>query len=1221
MIEYHDNATLWVVGQARRTTCVASTPAHWACDGGSDSVISETTYDSGYALPLASKQFGKVVQALEWDTVSSVASGQRGTVRSVVDGNNNVITATSWKRGAPRNIRYPGTPEAPSGAVRSATVNDHGWITAISDEAGSRTCYDYDVMGRITTVTYPSESSANVCDTSSWTATTASFGRSGAAQYGLPAGHWQQSVSTGANRKVIYFDALWRPVVSERFDSGNAVITRSATVQRYDAAGRLVFQSYPVSDPGHYASASLQGTHTTYDSLSRVIRTAQDWEGTGQLVTSTDYLAGFQTQVTPPRGAAARTTVAYLAWEQPTTDYPVSIAHPAGAYTDIARDAFGKPMALVRRNASGSTALARNYVYDAYQQLCKSVEPETGATIMAYDGAGNLAWSMAGATQTGIFACNTEDIPAGQRTIRTYDARNRLQTLMFPDGRGNQAWTYTGTGLPSTITTNNSDGGDVVSNIYAYNRRGLPVGETFSVGTQLWSIGYDYNQLGHLRSHITPGLIVDYAPNALGQPTQAGTYATAVVHHPDGAIQQFTYGNGIRHVLTQNGRGLPDTRCDFIGGGCTANAVLRDGYDYDQHGNLLAISDGRTGNRGDRSMSYDALDRLTQVVSPMFGTANYGYDVLDNLTSVQVTGGSRARNHGYVYDASNRLTNVTNTVGGPTVIGLGYDARGNLANRNGVLHAFDHGNRLRELSGESYRYDGHGRRVLAVRNGQNLYSLYGQDGVLRFQRDERTGKTIDYVHLGGRLVAQVENAVPLATPSLFVPGSSPTGSYTVSWSVSPIASKYELQERLGSGSWTTIHDGTGTSKAVSGRAAGVWGYRVRACSATTCGTWSPISSVTVQLAPTSAPTLNVPSVAHNGNFPVSWTGVAAATSYQLQERSGTGSWSTVHDAAATSTSVSGKAAGSWGYQVRACNAAGCGVWSSIATVQVIHSPSSAPVLAVPGASITGDYTVSWNSVTSSTRYELEEQLNDGGWTPIHNAAATAKAVSGKATGAWAYRVRACNDAGCSTWSATAVVSVTRPPTSTPTLTAPATNTTGSYLVTWTAVTHATGYQLQERPGAGSWTTIHDAAGTSVAISGKVGGESWSYQVRACNIAGCGAWSPVATVAVTMSAPTVPVLVLPATSPGSYTASWTSAPGATGYQLQERVLPGPWSTVYDGPATSRSFTKPYGIYRYQLRACNAAGCSAWTAESIIVVEPGGGDCPVHPCDIEPSPGGR
>jgi YD repeat-containing protein len=108
----------------------------------------------------------------------------------------------------------------------------------------------------------------------------------------------------------------------------------------------------------------------------------------------------------------------------------------------------------------------------------------------------------------------------------------------------------------------------------------------------------------------------------------------------------------------QNLRGLSDTSCDFASS-CNTGAVLNDGYDYDANGNVAAISDGRTGNAGDRTMTCDALDRLTQVVAPgMFGTATYSYDVLDNLTRTKVTGGNKPRDHYYCYDATWRLATV-----------------------------------------------------------------------------------------------------------------------------------------------------------------------------------------------------------------------------------------------------------------------------------------------------------------------------------------------------------------------------------------------------------------------------------------------------------------------------------------------------------------------------------------------------------------------------------
>lgn len=74
---------------------------------------------------------------------------------------------------------------------------------------------------------------------------------------------------------------------------------------------------------------------------------------------------------------------------------------------------------------------------------------------------------------------------------------------------------------------------------------------------------------------------------------------------------------------------------------------------------------------------------------------------------------------------------------------------------------------------------------------------------------------------------------------------------------------------------------------------------------------------------------------------------------------------------------------------------------------------------------------------------VEERLGSGSWVQSHNAAGTSRAVSGKTTGSWNYRVRACNDAGCSGWSSTATVAVTRPPTSAP-------GATGQEPATWPA---------------------------------------------------------------------------------------------------------------------------------------------------------------------------
>jgi len=301
---------------------------------------------------------------------------------------------------------------------------------------------------------------------------------------------------------------------------------------------------------------------------------------------------------------------------------------------------------------------------------------------------------------------------------------------------------------------------NTVTNTYSYNRRRLMTQETMARNaTTQWYVDYTYDANGNLLLLGYPSaLSVDYAPNALGQPTKAGTYATGVTYFPNGAIKQFTYGNGIVHTLTQNARGLPDTSKDAY----STTSFLNDGYDYDANGNVAAITDGATGTgqRGNRTMTYDGLDRLKTVASPMFGApgANYTYDVLDNLTRVNV-GGVAARDHYYCYDTAWRLTNVkTGSCAGTSVIGLGYDPQGNLNNKNGVAYTFDYGNRLRVVSGqESYLYDAYGRRVQANKSGGSyIVSQYSQSGQLLYQQDYRKAQREEYVYLGSSLVANLE---------------------------------------------------------------------------------------------------------------------------------------------------------------------------------------------------------------------------------------------------------------------------------------------------------------------------------------------------------------------------------------------------------------------------------------------------------------------------------
>lgn len=493
----------------------------------------------------------------------------------------------------------------------------------------------------------------------------------------------------------------------------------------------------------------LKGIWTEYDALGRPTSVSQDTES-GVATSVITYEAGNRRTTVDPRGHTTR--VQYLAFGTPAQSDAIAISAPEGEFTDIPRDRYGRPAAIVRRNADGSVRLQRTLVYGAGGELCKAIEPESGATVIAQDGAGNTLWTASGLNLPDAANCDLAAAQgSGRRIDRAYDARNRISTLTFPDGNGNQTWSYAADGLPTQIVTLNDGGTTQTTNAYSYNKRRLMTGESTSQpGWFTWGLGYSYDANASRSGIQYPsGMFIALDPNALGQPSRVGSYVSGAEYHSNGSPRRFAYGNGVQFVQELNVRNLPSR--------ITASPSAVDlTYAYDASGNVSAILDSIDAGRS-RQMTYDGIGRLTKATSAAFGgdgVIRYAYDVLDNTLSAKLSG---RKDHTYGYDARNRLTNIMSS-NGATTTGLAYDVQGNLSMRNGQPFVFDFGNRLRSAPGpENYRYDGHGRRVLAWLQGSgSILSMYDSEGKLRRQQSERDGKVREYVYMGSMLVATLE---------------------------------------------------------------------------------------------------------------------------------------------------------------------------------------------------------------------------------------------------------------------------------------------------------------------------------------------------------------------------------------------------------------------------------------------------------------------------------
>jgi RHS repeat-associated protein len=161
----------------------------------------------------------------------------------------------------------------------------------------------------------------------------------------------------------------------------------------------------------------------------------------------------------------------------------------------------------------------------------------------------------------------------------------------------------------------------------------------------------------------------------------------------------------------------------------SATPINQAAYAYNQVGNRTSLTD----RRGLQAFGYDTLDRLTSASHPLLVTPQaFAYDPVGNRT----TGGSvvNAGNqltadatHAYQYDDNGNLTRKTLLATG-NYSQYTYDAE----NRLTKVEEFVAGNPT-AFATSTYRYDGLGRRIEKVANGQTKRYVYdGEDILLEY---------------------------------------------------------------------------------------------------------------------------------------------------------------------------------------------------------------------------------------------------------------------------------------------------------------------------------------------------------------------------------------------------------------------------------------------------------------------------------------------------------
>ncbi|NMI03915.1 fibronectin type III domain-containing protein [Paenibacillus sp. SZ31] len=396
----------------------------------------------------------------------------------------------------------------------------------------------------------------------------------------------------------------------------------------------------------------------------------------------------------------------------------------------------------------------------------------------------------------------------------------------------------------------------------------------------------------------------------------------------------------------------------------------------------------------------------------------------------------------------------------------------------------------------------------------------------------------------------------LAKPVLAV--TAEEGKNTIQWMAVESADRYQLQIDGG----TPIELGNVTSYVHEGlEANSTHTYVLKAFSANNESAWSKmVSQLTV---PDRTDALMVTDATFN-KLTLAWTAVKGATGYDL-EIDGT-------NVAVTGTTYSktGLAANTeYTFRIRPKNAGGAGSWSDVTTG--ITQMSTPVVQSNPSQE---EVVLIWSPVDGATSYEVEV---DG--VVVGDISDLIYTHTGLKPGtAHKYRVRAISDNNISAWSA--VKSQNTLPDSVNGLVINAA-TNAAITLKWTAVTGATGYDL-EIDG-----TIVPVTGVTYTKSGLAANTDHTFRIRSKNAAGVGAWSDLISGITQLNTP-----ILKATSEeNTVNLTWADVADATKYEIE---ADGVVVATVEEPDYSHTSLLPGTAHKYRIRALTENNTSAWTA---------------------------
>jgi len=560
-------------------------------------------------------------------------------------------------------------------------------ITQIKDDLQRTWSYAYDTQGRLTKVTDPLGKTMQY----TWATQT------------VPAANSIGGVTTSHNMLTV------------QDKNGNTMVTNT-----YDANGRVATQTYADGKTFTFAYTLLSASQTPAGSYDAVTQT----DATDERGTVTRYAFNNRqaiTSVTVGQGTTVAQTLKYN-WN-PTTNLLDSVTDALGRTTAYQYDSLGNTTQVTAAYGTSSAATTKT-VWDLnYSRPATITDPNNNTVTLSYDSQGNLVKSTDALNHSVTMTYDSQG-----RTASIADALNATTTFSYSgadlrtvtDPMGNASSQYTdAVGRPTSGT-------DALGrrSYLAFDALNRVTSATDPKGG-VAQVTYDPN--GNLLTQVdqnnnTTSFTYD-ARNRLTRTTDALTHVTTQAYEPGGRVNQTVDNKGQATNLTYDPLGRPT----LIGFGATASGgtpASTVALTWDAGNRVTQLVDSVAGTI---TRSYDLLDRLTSETTPQ-GSVSYTYDAGGRRQSMTVAGQPKVS---YTWDAADRLTQIQQAAGstnGNTIqtIGFSYDAanrRTKTTYANGIVasYSYDVASQLTGITYKkadgtligdlTYTYDADGQRI------------------------------------------------------------------------------------------------------------------------------------------------------------------------------------------------------------------------------------------------------------------------------------------------------------------------------------------------------------------------------------------------------------------------------------------------------------------------------------------------------------------------------